>query len=176
MKENTMTKNDILKGEAQASVLSSSEKMTGVLPQPLSPNEKKETKSVTTPSAPAHSENEASEPSNPDHPEQEEETKLSPPQNPVRFEEQVLQIDQRIAFLKKRKETMHLRQAALFVKEAEAIFGEEFSLDMALALLQKSWSTALPAEKQELKKLRYSFRTQTTRPRAQTPIATHHAQ
>jgi hypothetical protein len=83
-------------------------------------------------------------------------------------------IDNRIEQLKKRKAKIQTQQAVLFTKEAEKIFAEGFSPDIALAVLS-DWTTASDHKKKEWTARAHSFRTvsiQKARPKAETHDST----
>lgn len=89
----------------------------------------------------------------------------------------VMRIDEKIQQLKKKKEKIQTQQALLFVKEAQKIFKEEFSPDMALTILATTWSKASKTQKEEWQKQAYSFRQlsfQKDNKKAQAPEPTYY--
>lgn len=79
-------------------------------------------------------------------------------------------IENRIAQLKKRKMNLQTQQAVLFTKEAEKIFENNFSPEIALAVLAE-WTNATEIKKKEWRARSHSFRpspSQSMRPKAET--------
>lgn len=78
----------------------------------------------------------------------------SPPQDHEKkgsgFLPSVVRIDEKIQLLKKKKEKIQNQRALLFMKEAQKIFKEEFSPNMALKLLKDHWNGASKTQKAEL--------------------------
>jgi hypothetical protein len=70
----------------------------------------------------------------------------------------VLQLEEKIQLLKKKKEKIQIQQALLFIKEAQKIFNEDFSLDLALIILSETWNKASQAQKEEWRKRNHFFR------------------
>ena len=70
----------------------------------------------------------------------------------------IANIDDRIVKLKKKKIRMQTQKAILFMKEAQKIFKDAFSPDIALAVLS-DWSTASEVKKKEWTSRSHSFRT-----------------
>ena len=62
-------------------------------------------------------------------------------------------IDEKIQSLKKKKERIQTQQALLFMKEAQKILHEDFSPDMALALLSETWKETNENQKSEMRKV-----------------------
>jgi len=85
-------------------------------------------------------------------------------------------IDEKILRLKKRHEKVQTQQAISFMREAQKIFQDRFSPDMALGILPETWTTASETQKTEWKKRGRDFRpplVQNNQERTQTPEATH---
>ena len=57
-------------------------------------------------------------------------------------------IDQKILQLKQKKEKIQTQQAALFIKEAQKILGEEFSIELALGILSHAWKDVSSKQKE----------------------------
>lgn len=68
-------------------------------------------------------------------------------------------IENRIEQLKKKKTKLQTQQAVLFTKEAEKIFENSFSPEIALAVLAE-WKTATELKKKEWTIRSHSFRIQ----------------
>ena len=66
-------------------------------------------------------------------------------------------IDQKIKFLKKKKEKIQMQQTLLFIKEAQKILKDDFSPEIILVILAEAWSAAPDLQKQEWKKRISSF-------------------
>ena len=64
----------------------------------------------------------------------------------------VLQLEEKIQRLKKKKEKIQTQQALFFIKEAQKIFNEDFSPDLALIILSETWGKASQAKKEEWRK------------------------
>ena len=79
-------------------------------------------------------------------------------QEPLQNKEKFVSIDQKIQRLRQKREKLHMNQALFFTKEVQRVFGEEFSLEMALVVLEKTWSTASKNQKEEWHKHIPSFR------------------
>lgn len=56
-------------------------------------------------------------------------------------------IENKILQLKQKKERIQSQQAIFFMKEANRILKEEFSIEMTLAILRESWPTASKTQK-----------------------------
>ena len=69
----------------------------------------------------------------------------------------IANIDDRIIKLKKKKIRMQTQKAVLFMKEAQKIFKDGFSPDIALAVLS-DWTTASESKKKEWTNKSHSFR------------------
>lgn len=78
--------------------------------------------------------------------------------------DKVLFIDQRIEKLKQKRERLKTHQALFFTKEAQKILGACFSPEMALTVLEKTWSTASEGQKKEWQMHTSSFRVSSSRP------------
>lgn len=70
----------------------------------------------------------------------------------------IIRIEEKIQQLKKKKEKIQIQQALLFMKEAQKIFKEDFSPEMALLVLSETWTSATETQRQEWKKRGHSFR------------------
>ncbi len=84
--------------------------------------------------------------------------KLSRHQEPLQDKEKFLSIEQKIQRLRQKREKLHLNQALFFTKEVQRILQDEFSLEMALVILEKTWATASKNQKEEWSKHVPSFR------------------
>lgn len=62
-------------------------------------------------------------------------------------------IDEKIQRLKKRREKLQTQQAIHFMREAQRIFQDGFTPDIALNILSKTWSTASESQKKDWRKL-----------------------
>ena len=71
--------------------------------------------------------------------------------------DKITNIDDKIEKLKKKKIRMQTQKAILFLKEAERIFKDAFSPDIALAMLSE-WNTASETKKKEWTTRSHSFR------------------
>lgn len=80
-------------------------------------------------------------------------------QEPLQNKEKFLSIDQKIQRLRQKRERLQMSQALFFTKEVQRIFGNEFSLEMALVVLKKTWGSASKSQKEEWNKHISSFRT-----------------
>lgn len=72
--------------------------------------------------------------------------------------DKIINIDNKIDQLKKKKQRIQMQQAILFRQEAEKIFENGFSPDIALAVLS-DWKTASEIKKKEWTARSHSFRT-----------------
>ncbi len=72
--------------------------------------------------------------------------------------EKLIQLDQKIQALEKKKEQMEIKMALSFLKKTQRIVGEEFSLNMVLVVLDNVWALASEIQKQEWEKRAHSFR------------------
>lgn len=79
-------------------------------------------------------------------------------QEPLQDKEKFLSIEQKIQRLRQKREKLHLNQALFFTKEVQKILEDEFSLEMALVILEKTWATASKSQKEEWSKHVPSFR------------------
>ena len=68
-------------------------------------------------------------------------------------------IDEKIQRLKKRREKVQTQQAISFMREAQKIFQDTFSTEIALSILSETWSSASESQKQNWRKRSDSFRT-----------------
>lgn len=84
--------------------------------------------------------------------------KPSKHQEPLQDKEKFLSIEQKIQRLRQKREKLHLNQALFFTKEVQRILEDEFSLEMALVILEKTWATASKSQKEEWNKHVPSFR------------------
>lgn len=75
-----------------------------------------------------------------------------------RLMDNIANIDDRIVKLKKKKIRIQTQKAIIFMKEAEKIFKDAFSPDIALAVLS-DWNTASKTKKKEWTTRSHSFRT-----------------
>ena len=82
-------------------------------------------------------------------------------------------IDEKIERLKKKRLKLQNQQAVLFTKEAEKIFEEGFSPDIALAVLSE-WTTASDTKKKEWIARSHSFRSVSVRS-TQSKTETHNS-
>lgn len=85
-------------------------------------------------------------------------------------------IDEKINHLKKQREKVQLQQAILFHKEAQKIFQDGFSPDLALSILSETWGTATEKQQTEWKKRGCDFRSSSVqgsskRPQSPEPTA-----
>lgn len=88
--------------------------------------------------------------------------------------DQIINIENKIEQLKKKKQRIQTQQAILFRQEAEKIFQDGFSSDLALAVLA-DWKTATDAKKKEWTARSHSFRpvnVQNAEPKAKTHNST----
>ena len=72
--------------------------------------------------------------------------------------DQLINIDEKIHRLKKKKEKMQIQQAICFMREAQKIFEEGFSAEMALGILSDTWGSASETQKQNWRRRPDSFR------------------
>ena len=79
-------------------------------------------------------------------------------QEPLQDKEKFLSIEQKIQRLRQKREKLHLNQALFFTKEVQRILEDDFSLEMALVILEKTWATASKSQKEEWNKHVPSFR------------------
>lgn len=79
-------------------------------------------------------------------------------QEPLQDKEKFLSIEQKIQRLRQKREKLHMNQALFFTKEVQRILEDEFSLEMALVILEKTWTTASKSQKVEWGKHVPSFR------------------
>ncbi|HBG34388.1 MAG: hypothetical protein A2W46_02545 [Alphaproteobacteria bacterium RIFCSPHIGHO2_12_42_13] len=79
-------------------------------------------------------------------------------QEPLQDKEKFLSIEQKIQRLRQKREKLHMNQALFFTKEVQRILEDEFSLEMALVILEKTWTTASKSQKEEWSKRVPSFR------------------
>lgn len=70
----------------------------------------------------------------------------------------LVRIDKKIQALKKKKEKIQIQQALLFMKEAQKIFSENVSQNLALVILTETWAKASNSQKEEWQKRARSFR------------------
>ena len=70
----------------------------------------------------------------------------------------LVSIDKKIQALKKKKEKIQIQQALLFMKEAQKIFSENMSQNLALVILTETWAKASKSQKEEWQKRARSFR------------------
>lgn len=59
------------------------------------------------------------------------------------------QIDEKIQQLKKKREKLQIHQSLSFLKEAQRIFKEEFSPEIALVVLDNCWRTSSDKQRKE---------------------------
>ncbi len=71
--------------------------------------------------------------------------------------DKIINIDNKIEQLKKKKQRIQMQQAILFRNEAEKIFQDGFSPDLALTVLA-DWKTASDHKKKEWTVRSHSFR------------------
>ena len=93
-----------------------------------------------------------------------------------RMSDKLINIDEKIHQLRKRREKVQTQQAIQFMREVQKIFQDGFSADMALGILSETWSTASETQKQNWRKRSNSFRpssTQNNRKKPQAPEPTH---
>ena len=64
----------------------------------------------------------------------------------------LVRIDKKIQALKKKKEKIQIQQALLFMKEAQKIFSENMSQNLALVILTETWAKASNSQKEEWQK------------------------
>ena len=79
-------------------------------------------------------------------------------QEPLQDKEKFLSIEQKIQRLRQKREKLYLNQALFFTKEVQKILEDEFSLEMALVILEKTWGAASKSQKEEWNKHVPSFR------------------
>lgn len=72
--------------------------------------------------------------------------------------DQLTNIDEKIHRLKKRREKVQIQQSIHFMREAQKIFQDNFSLDVALGILSETWNSASDTQKQNWRKRSDSFR------------------
>ena len=89
--------------------------------------------------------------------------------------DKLMNIDEKIQRLKKRREKVQTQQAISFMREAQKIFQDVFSPDMALGILSEAWGAASETQKQNWRKRGRDFRPaslQNNRQKPQTPEPT----
>ena len=74
------------------------------------------------------------------------------------MEEDILKLEAQLNRIKKRKEQLKTKKSILYLKESEAIVGENFSISLALSVLSNSWKTSSDKQKEEWMKSAESFR------------------
>lgn len=79
-------------------------------------------------------------------------------QEPLQDKEKFFSIEQKIQRLRQKREKLHMNQALFFTKEVQRILEDEFSLEMALVILEKTWTAASKSQKEEWSKHVPSFR------------------
>lgn len=84
--------------------------------------------------------------------------KVARHQEPLQDKEKFFSIEQKIQRLRQKREKLHLNQALFFTKEVQRILEDEFSLEMALVILEKTWVAASKSQKEEWNKHVPSFR------------------
>ena len=67
-------------------------------------------------------------------------------------------IDQKIQRLKEKRERLHIQQALSFTKEATQILKGDFSPELVLTILEKTWIISSDTQKEEWHKHADSFR------------------
>lgn len=67
--------------------------------------------------------------------------------------DKLIHIDEKIERLKKRREKLQTQQAIHFMREAQKIFQDGFTPDIALNILHETWSSASESQKQNWRKL-----------------------
>ena len=77
---------------------------------------------------------------------------------PLQDKEKFLSIEQKIQRLRQKREKLHMNQALFFTKEVQRILEDEFSLELALVILEKTWGSASKSQKVEWGKHVPSFR------------------
>ena len=92
-------------------------------------------------------------------------------QNILQNQEPFLSIDKNMLRLRKKRERLHVNQCLFFTKKVQEIFEEEFSFEMALVILEKTWPTASKSQKEEWRRCVPSFRASFTPPYEQKPHA-----
>ncbi len=68
------------------------------------------------------------------------------------MKDKLTHIETKIHQLKQKKERIQTQQALLLMREAQKIFQEEFSPDVALKILKERWDSASEAQREEWKK------------------------
>ena len=71
--------------------------------------------------------------------------------------DKITTIDHKIEKLRQKKQKLQTQQAALFMKEVEKVFENNFSPEIALAVLS-DWGTATESKKKEWTTRSHSFR------------------
>lgn len=66
-------------------------------------------------------------------------------------------IDQKIIQLKEKREKLQTQQALTFLKDAQTIFADEFSVELALTILSNSWNSSSDKQKEEWKQTTLTF-------------------
>jgi len=69
----------------------------------------------------------------------------------------VVRIDEKILELKKKKERIQIPQALLFMKEAQKIFKEDMSFNLAPLILSETWNKTSHSQKEDWQKRAASF-------------------
>ncbi|MBP6951918.1 MAG: hypothetical protein KBD36_03215 [Alphaproteobacteria bacterium] len=77
---------------------------------------------------------------------------------PLQNKEKFLSIDEKMQRLRKKREKLHMNESLFFTKEVQRILEDEFSLELALVVLEKTWPTASKSQKEEWRKCVPSFR------------------
>ena len=72
--------------------------------------------------------------------------------------DKLISIDEKILRLKKRREKVQTQQAISFMREAQKIFQDGFSPNMALGILSETWTAASEIQKQNWRKRGRDFR------------------
>ena len=90
-------------------------------------------------------------------------------ESPIFSNDKVLSINQKIERLKEKKERLKTYQALFFTKEAQKILGVDFSPEMALTVLEKTWPTASETQKKEWQMHSSSFRVSVQSSRHKAP-------
>ena len=77
---------------------------------------------------------------------------------PLQNKEKFLSIDEKMQRLRKKREKLHMNESLFFTKEVQRILEDEFSLELALVVLEKTWPAASKSQKEEWRKCVPSFR------------------
>ena len=80
----------------------------------------------------------------------------------------IKQIDLKIQELKKKKKQLEEKQAKSFFESTQSILGDEFSPELALAMIESAWSKASKNDKEAWHKAAQKFLNKRTTRRSKT--------